>query len=336
MPATRRQSLKLALAAGALPFSIGRNARAQQARELMLYTAMPAGDADFLTGAFEAETGIRVKVWRSSSEQVVQRVIAETRAGRQAFDLVDANIMALDPMRRADALQPLAPLLGQALRSEVTPPHGLWTGTRMSVFCCAWNTSLVAAEELPSGYADLANPRWSRRIAFESDNHGWFATMHAALGHETAARLFDAIAANGIMVRKGHSLIANLMAAGEIPLSLHVYNYRATQLERSGAPVRHRFLSPSLVNATAVAIAAGTQRAADAARYVRFLQSTGQALMAQRGYLPALRAASEAQAGPGRLIEVDPLHLSGETGRQWRRRYEAFLRAGTAAAAGAR
>lgn len=85
-----------------------------------------------------------------------------------------------------------------------------------------------------------------------------------------------------------------------------------------------------------MAIAAGTQRAADAARYVRFLQSTGQALMAQRGYLPALRAASEAQAGPGRLIEVDPLHLSGETGRQWRRRYEAFLRAGTAAAAGAR
>lgn len=330
MAPTRRHLLRasIALPLSALPFTA--HAAGGEPDELSLYTSMPTRDVEAVIEAFGAATGIRVKAWRSGSEQVAQRVIAETRAGRQAFDVVETNAQSLEPMRAAAAFQPLAPLLGEALRAGVTPAHGAWTGTRMSVFCCAWNTGLVREEEVPGSYEDLAQPRWARRIAFESDNHAWFAAMHGALGELRAARLFDAIAAQGILVRKGHSLIANLLAAGEIPLSLHVYSYRASQLERTGTPVRHRLLAPTLANSAAVAVAAGTRRAAAAVRFARFLQDEGQALLAGRMHVPALASAG-VPPFPGPLVPVEAGYGSGDPARVWRQRYQEFLRKGTAA-----
>ena len=34
-------------------------------------------------------------------------------------------------------------------------------------------------------------------------------------------------------MRKGHTLLTNLVASGEVPLALTVYNYKAEQLKNS-------------------------------------------------------------------------------------------------------
>jgi hypothetical protein len=45
------------------------------------------------------------------------------------------------------------------------------------------------------------------------------------------------VAANGISVRKGHTLLTQLVVSGEIPFALTVYNYKVEQLKNKGAPV---------------------------------------------------------------------------------------------------
>src|SRR5678816_791958 len=47
----------------------------------------------------------------------------------------------------------------------------------------------------------------------------------------------DSVKANGISVRRGHTLLTNLVASGEVPLALTVYNYKAEQLKNQGAPI---------------------------------------------------------------------------------------------------
>ena len=38
-------------------------------------------------------------------------------------------------------------------------------------------------------------------------------------------------------VRKGHTLLTQLVVSGEVPLALTVYNYKAEQLKKQGAPI---------------------------------------------------------------------------------------------------
>ena len=68
----------------------GRDARlaaeAKKEREVVMYTSLNLKDSVPLTDTFEKRTGIKVQLWRASSEKVVQRAVTEARAGR--FDVV--------------------------------------------------------------------------------------------------------------------------------------------------------------------------------------------------------------------------------------------------------
>src|SRR5262245_63454074 len=66
---------------------------------LTFYTSMQTPESGPLSQAFEKKYGIRINLWRATSDQVVQRTLTEARANRNAFDLVETNateIKALD------------------------------------------------------------------------------------------------------------------------------------------------------------------------------------------------------------------------------------------------
>src|SRR5438067_6311238 len=72
----------------------------------------------------------------------------------------------------------------------------------------------------------------------EAEDSDWFGAVVSALGEERGLKLFrDIVAANGISVRKGHTLLTNLVISGEVPLALTAYNYKAEQLKNKGAPI---------------------------------------------------------------------------------------------------
>ena len=72
------------------------------------------------------------------------------------------------------------------------------------------------------------------------------------LGEAQGLRLFrDIVAANGISVRKGHNLLTNLVAAGEVPLALTVYGFLAEQAKRKGAPLDWFVIPPAVARTTA-------------------------------------------------------------------------------------
>src|SRR5437763_11942318 len=61
---------------------------AKKEGSFMLYTSFAEKDLPRLTAAFEKRYGIKVNVWRSASEKVLQRAVIETTAGRHDFDAV--------------------------------------------------------------------------------------------------------------------------------------------------------------------------------------------------------------------------------------------------------
>jgi iron(III) transport system substrate-binding protein len=210
-----------------------------------VYGSSVSEDMNPVADAFKKKYGIAFQYWRASSENLVQRTVAENRAGRCAVDAFATVAAELEALHREKLLQvvktPLtADLIPQALR-----PHGEWVASRLNIFSAAYNTTLVKKDEVPTSYEDLKHPRWKGRLAIEADDADWFGTIVTKMGRDKGVQLFrDIVRTNGLSIRKGHTLLANLVAAGEVPLGLTVYNYKPEQQKRAGAPVEPLYLPP--------------------------------------------------------------------------------------------
>src|SRR3989475_2576558 len=64
---------------------------AKKEGELTLYTSAQSDDMGALVGAYEKKYGVKVNVWRASSEKVLQRAVAEARANRNRWKSTRLN-----------------------------------------------------------------------------------------------------------------------------------------------------------------------------------------------------------------------------------------------------
>src|SRR2546425_9615575 len=58
--------------------------RAKKEGDLSLYTTMTREDASPMIAAFEQKYGVKVRMWRGINQKLVQRALAEARAGKSA------------------------------------------------------------------------------------------------------------------------------------------------------------------------------------------------------------------------------------------------------------
>ncbi len=285
----------------------------------MLYTSLVPEDLTPLSAAFEKRYGVKLKTWRANSEKVLQRAVTEMRAGRSDADVVETNGPQMESLYREKGLQPLRSAHLKDLMPQALRPHGHWVGTRINMFVQSYNTRLVKKEELPKSYHDLTHPRWKGRLGIEAEDEDWFAMVVKELGEETGLRIFrDIVRVNRLSVRKGHTLLAGLVASGEIPLALTTYSHGAEKMKQRGAPVEWFAITPAIGRANGIGIARSAPHPHAAALFVDFLLSPeGQAILQKGGYVPAnLRVADRAQKLP--LKFVDPAVILDEDAK-WKK-----------------
>ncbi len=70
----------------------------------MVYHSTQSEDLRPVFDAFTAKYGVKVREWRSSSENVVQRVVSETRAGKRDVDFIENNSPEMQALRREKML----------------------------------------------------------------------------------------------------------------------------------------------------------------------------------------------------------------------------------------
>ena len=104
---------------------------AKKEGELNIYTSAQSDDMGALVAAFEKKYGVKVNVWRSSSEKVLQRAVTEARANRHTMDIAETNGPELESMSREKILQAVkSPYLADLITPAIRP-HGEWVGTRL-------------------------------------------------------------------------------------------------------------------------------------------------------------------------------------------------------------
>ena len=96
----------------------------------------------------------------------------------------------------------------------------------------------------------------------------------------------DLVRTNGLSLRKGHTLLANLIISGEVPYSLTVYDYKVKQLKRSGAPIDYLVLPPGIARFLGTAVLRHPPHRYASLLFFDFMMRDAQALLANYDFTP--------------------------------------------------
>jgi iron(III) transport system substrate-binding protein len=260
---------------------------ARKEGSVVLYTSLAPTESGPLGQAFEKKTGVKVEIWRAISEKVVQRAVTEARAKRFAFDVIETNGPEMEIMAREKLFSEFhSPHLAD-LPASAIPAHRQWVPDRVNFFVVAFNTGKVKREEIPKSYSGFTDPKWKGRIGIEATDAEWMATLIKKWGEPAGMAYFRKLAEMKPDVRKGHILLAELIAAGEIPVGLTVYNSNAESLKRRGAPIDWLPVEPVVGRPQGIALGRYAPHPHAALLFVDFVLSPeGQELLNSMGRVP--------------------------------------------------
>jgi iron(III) transport system substrate-binding protein len=265
-----------------------------------IYSSAVIADTNAIIQAFEKKYGVQVRLWRGSSDDILRRAVTEARGERYDADLAETAGDSMEGLQRERLLAEVSsPVFSQLMAGAVMPHRG-WFADRLSVFTVAYNTNVIKPADVPRSYADLADPKWKGKLGVddEADDSSWFMSVAEAMGKDTGLALFRKIVAtNGMSVRRGHTLLSNLVVAGEVPLALNIYGYRVAALKKSGAPIDGVILPPAFALPTGIGALAKAPHPNAALLLLDFYLTDGQRILAERGNVPTNRTVAEPPPG---------------------------------------
>lgn len=244
------------------------------------YGSTNLDDISPMIDEFEGATGIDVNYYRASSSDILQRVLQEADAEFPGADLIFTNGPELTVIDREGLLAPLDTPVTDALPEEGVLDN--WAWLYLNTFVGSWNTNLVS--DPPGTWEDLL--AYGDGLALEIGDFDWFATLvkfyfmeDQGMSEDEAVDLFRQ-AANGAALVDGHTLMAELMAAGEYDVAASTYIHRIFQLQKDGAPVEWAGgPQPIIIRPNGIGIHKNAERPASALLFLEFMLSDAQPLL---------------------------------------------------------
>jgi len=308
-------------AAGAAEMAVYRGAdrqarleRAAKAEgEFVWYTSVNAEDIQRVIALFEKHYPyIKAKPVRLTSARIVQRFMAESQAGTLLADILDTTDSRIEYFRRKGLLQPYYTPLAEKFDKRFVQSQGYWVANRVTMLVLGYNTRLVKAADAPRRYEDLLDPKWKDQLALEREDSHWFMTLMEYWGEQKGAAFFQKLRAQNPKIRTGHTHLAQLIAAGEDPLSPNIHSQGMASGQRRGAPVEWLNLEPVVASSNVSALAKTAPHPNAAMLFLDFIlnKETGQRVIRDVNRIPTH---PEVLPNPPRLregfafINVDPV-----------------------------
>ena len=163
---------------------------------------------------------IKTEYFRTGKQKLVSKILFEEQAKQRIADVVHTSVIETHILKRRGALSKYVPLESAALPSQYKDPEGFWTSAYASGTLLGYNSRQVKRGDIPKTYDELLNPRWKNAIAIDSNKIEWFAMLLKLKGRP----FMEKLAALNPTLRDGNTLVLQLLAAGEFPISAGCMN----------------------------------------------------------------------------------------------------------------
>ncbi len=207
---------------------------------IVFYSTINADHQAILVGAFNKKYPfIKVESFRGNNSTVTNRFLTEASTGSNLVDVVGIDALNGWVYREKGLLQSYKSKEAEAFPPAFQDPEGF-------LLCCtyvltgeiAYNTKLVTKADIPKSYDDLLLPKWKGKLGMNSDMPESFAARTKVWGREKTVNYFRALMKQQPSLRRGRSLLLQLLAVGEFDAVVEVFGYRVLELqEQHGAPI---------------------------------------------------------------------------------------------------
>ncbi|HEX2227460.1 MAG TPA: extracellular solute-binding protein [Candidatus Binatia bacterium] len=210
-------------------------AGAKKEGKFLLYTSLTLQEIDEVAGPFTKKYPfLKLESFRGNALQLLQKITTEARAGRPQVDVAQFNSFEAWQLQTLGLLQSYKSPEAKKFPDNYKDPEGYWTTLYTNYLVLGYNPTMVAAPDVPKKWDDLLQPKWKGdKFALDRDNAVWYGGLALYWGKEKAGKFMRALADQQPSMRKGHTLIANLMSSGEFPLGL-VYAHRVEEMKAKG------------------------------------------------------------------------------------------------------
>jgi iron(III) transport system substrate-binding protein len=263
---------------------------AKKEGRLVLYTGMDTEEANHFTREFTKKYPfIKADVFRSAGEKLQARFLVENRAGAHSADVFQTSIIQIYQLKNAGLLARYASEQSANFAEGFKDPQGHWTAFYHIPYVIGYNTKMIAPRDVPASYEDLLNPKFKGLISLETEEYQWFYNLLQIMGRDKGLDYMRKLSAQNLQMRKGHTLLAQLVAAGEVALATVVYSSRVERMKATGAPIDWvRFKGPTITAINSVSIPEKAPHPNAARLFVDFaLSRDGQNILRSHRRIPA-------------------------------------------------
>ena len=250
-------------------------AGAKKEGKLVWYTSLTAHRD--IANVFEAKyPGIKVETYRAGPTDLSRRLLTEAEARRSIADLIETTPSTLMLMRDNKLLMPyFSPHLtafSEESKEAADKTKVYWTTDRESMVSLGYNTNMMRTAVVPKSFAELVKPENRSKIAVSGDTTGvrMLGAMIHAKGEEYVKQL-KALDVKMHMISGG--AMHELLAAGEMPMSISIFRNHVLAAHPKGAPTEWVPLDLVPTNAGGVALPAATNNPYAALLFADFLIS---------------------------------------------------------------
>jgi ABC-type Fe3+ transport system substrate-binding protein len=185
---------------------------------------------------------IDVAFWRGASPQIIQKALAEYRAGKVTADVMESTSLA-PPLMRAGIVEPFHSPESDSYPKHLVDAKGYWASTRLSYFGAAYNTNLVKKADVPKTWTDLLDPKWKGKLAWrvgggDTGAELFITNLRLFWGDGRALDYIKKLAKQDVVSYTSSARqLVNQVMAGEYTIALNIFLHHPLISQLKGAPV---------------------------------------------------------------------------------------------------
>jgi iron(III) transport system substrate-binding protein len=179
------------------------------------YTSTPVNTAQKIANMFQAETGIKVELFRSGGSAVLRRFMQEIDARRVIADVMTISDPAeVLTLIKRDLVVPFRPRNFDKIRDEVKDPRGYHVAQRVNLVGIIARADKSLA--LPKSWTDLTDARYKGLLVMPDPSYTAIQLMVVGtLSRKYGWEFYDKLRANEIMIVQSHQQVAETLTRGE-------------------------------------------------------------------------------------------------------------------------
>ena len=199
--------------------------------------------------------GIKIEHFESIPEPLVQRIIAESQAGKPAsVDIIQSgSLRAVRPLIDRDMLA-VYPGWEKDFGLDAVYAGGRFVGAYNLTLPISYNSKAVSAKDAPKSWEELLEPKWKGRKLIIEARLVPFAMLGTEWGKAKVTEMVKRLLAQEPIIVQGGTTVANALAGGQVSIAVGTYAYTIEKLKKAGATVDWIPVAPLPVLTSAVGV----------------------------------------------------------------------------------